>query len=363
MLKKVKDKIKKMVQRRKAADIMSGISKKAAVKKISKPNSQDVEAKEISRPPKKEILGGVETAIEKTKFSHPETARVKRPMPQELSYQYGKEKLILQVRDPWWIHAYWELGHQSIERLKNELKDDFYKAKYVLRVYDISHIVFNGRNAHRFFDIQINEHANNWYIDTGGPGRSWCMDLGLLLSGGKFITILRSNTVTTPLDGPSWITDEEWMIPEEMFARLYGMGFGLGQSSPVGRAWQERVKHALFSGVFASPGMASMASPVKKIPKERKFWLVVDCELIVYGATEPDAKVTVQGREIKLRPDGTFSLRYALPDGKQVIPVKAVSSDEIEERIITPIVTRETKTSNLYRDEVAIKKNFSPLKK
>lgn len=63
----------------------------------------------------------------------------------------------------------------------------------------------------------------------------------------------------------------------------------------------------------------------------------------MYGATEPDAKVTVQGREINLRPDGTFSLRFALPDGEQVIPVKAASSDQLEERTITPIVTRETK--------------------
>jgi hypothetical protein len=70
---------------------------------------------------------------------------------------------------------------------------------------------------------------------------------------------------------------------------------------------------------------------------------VVNTELIVYGATESDAKVTVQGRPIKLRPDGTFSLRFALPDGKQVIPVAATSSDEAEKRVITPIVNKETK--------------------
>ena len=265
-------------------------------------------------------------------------------MPQDLPYQYDRDRIVLQVRDPWWIHAYWEVSNATLERLRNELKDEFYnRAKRVLRVYDVSRIVFNGQNAHRFFDIQINEYTNNWYIDTGGAGRSWCVDLGLLLAGGRFITIVRSNTVYTPLEGPSWITDEEWMIPEDMFARLYGMGFGLGRSSPVGKAWQESVKKALFSGVLASPGMASMASPVKKIPKEKKFWLAVDCELIVYGATEPDAKVTVQGKPINLRQDGTFTLRFALPNGKQIIPVKAVSSDNVEERTITPIVTRETK--------------------
>ncbi len=152
--------------------------------------------------------------------------------------------------------------------------------------------------------------------------------------------ILRSNTVETPLDGPSWITDEEWMIPDDMFARLYGLGFGV--SSPVGRGWQERVKKALFSGVLASPGITSVASPVKK-PSEKKFWLAVDCELVVYGATEPSALVTIQGRPVNLRQDGTFPLRFALPGGKQVIPVKAVSADGREGRTITPIVNRETR--------------------
>jgi len=317
ILRKIKEKLKNIVQ------------KKIALKK-KKP--------EI----KKEILGAEELAIEKTKFSHAEVARVRKEMPDDLPYQYDQDKIILQVRDPMWIHAYWEVRSYTLGRLRNELKDEFYQAKRVLRIYDVSRIIFNGTNAHRFFDIELSPDANNWYIDTGGPGRSWCVDLGLRLPSGRFITIVRSNIVHTPLEGPSWITDEEWMIPEDMFARLYGMGFGLGRSSPVGKAWQERVKEVLFSGVLASPGITSVTSPVK-IPKEKKFWLVVNCELIVYGATEPDAKVTVQGKPINLRQDGTFTLRFALPDSKQVIPVKAVSSNKDEERTITPIVTRDTK--------------------
>lgn len=84
-----------------------------------------------------------------------------------------------------------------------------------------------------------------------------------------------------------------------------------------------------------------MMSPVKKQEKGA-FWLVVDCELIVYGATEPDAKVTVQGRPIALRKDGTFTLRFALPDGRQEIPVVAKSARIDETRSITPVVTRKT---------------------
>jgi hypothetical protein len=329
MLNKMKTKLKKMVQKKNKLKAVKGVSPRR------------VQRREPEKA-KEQTLGIQEIAVEKAKFYTGQIVRAPRIMPLDLPAKYGQDKIVLQVRDPWWIHAYWELQDSTLERLRNELRDGFYQARRTLRVYDVSNIIFDGKNAHRFFDIHISDYANNWYIDTGGPGRSWCVDLGLLLPGGRFITIVRSNTVFTPLEGPSWITDEEWMIPEDMFARLYGMGFGFGRSSPVGKGW-EKMRRELFSGVLASPGITSVTSPVKKIPKERKFWLVVNTELIVYGATEPDAKVYVQGREIKLRPDGTFSLRFALPDGKQVIPVKGVSSDNLEERTITPIVTKETK--------------------
>jgi len=293
-----------------------------------------------SVPMKEEVFGMQQVVIEKTKFSHAEIARPYRPIPEDLPAGYGEDKIILQVRDPWWIYAYWEVTAGTLNKLREELKHEYTNAKRILRVYDVSYIVFDGTNAHRFFDIEITPEANNWYIDAGGPGKYWCVDIGLRLESGKFITIVRSNTVYTPLDGPSWITDEEWMIPDDMFARLYGMGFGLGKSSPIGKAWQERIKKQLYSGVFVSSGASS---PVRKILRERKFWLVVNTELIVYGATEPDAKVRVQNRDIKLRSDGTFSLRFSLPDGKQIIPVQAESSDAVEKKVITPIVNKETK--------------------
>ena len=326
ILRRIKGKLTKISKRQEKARIVKGEQKK-------------IRGKDIPRVEKKEVLGAQETAVEKTKFYAAKAPVMPRAVPQDLPWGYGQDKIVLQVRDPWWIHAYWEVTNPTYERLKNELKNEFYGARRILRVYDVSQIIFDGKNAHRFFDIQINEHSNSWYIDTGGPGRSWCVDLGLLLPDGRFIMIVRSNTVCTPIEGPSWITDEEWMIPEDMFARLYGMGFGLGRSSPVGKGWEERVRREIIS----SPGVSSLASPVKKMPAEKKSWLVVNTELIVYGATEPDAKVYVQGKQVHLRHDGTFTMRFAIPNGKQVIPVKAVSSDGKEERSITPVVTKETR--------------------
>jgi hypothetical protein len=316
--------------------------KKTTVKKRSKSiTGISIARSKSGQVPKeavKEIIGMQQLAVEKSKFSTPVALGAPRVMLTDLPSGYGRDRIVIQVRDPWWIHAYWEILGTTLDRIKSEIGDKSFSAKRALRVYDISHITFNGKNAHRFFDIDVGPNATSWYIDTGGPGRSWCVDIGLLLADSSFIMIARSNVVHTPLAGPSWILDEEWMIPEDMFARLYGMGFGFGKSSPLGKAWQERMRRALFSGIFSS-----VASPVKKIPKERKFWLVVNTELIVYGATEPDAKVCVQGKEIRLRPDGTFSLRYALPDGKQVIGIKAQAADGLEEKSVTPIVTKTTK--------------------
>jgi uncharacterized protein len=61
--------------------------------------------------------------------------------------------------------------------------------------------------------------------------------------------------------------------------------------------------------------------------QSKSFWFNINAELVLYGSTEPDAKVTIGSREIKLRPDGTFSYRFALPDGQFPLEVRAVSAD------------------------------------
>lgn len=233
---------------------MAVVKKKNKVKQAAKKKTVKRKPRQPSLK-KREVWGHEEMRVEETKFSPtpPEIKPALYQQPaQELPSCYGEDKIVLQVRDPWWLYAYWEVTLTTWDNLKRQLGERFNSAKLILRVYDISHIIFNGKNAHCFFDIEVNHQANNWYIDTAGPGRSWCVDIGLRLATGEFIMIARSNSVSTPLDGPSWITDEEWMIPDDLFARLYGMGFGLGKSSPIGKAWQERVRKALFSGILSS---------------------------------------------------------------------------------------------------------------
>lgn len=258
---------------------------------------------------------------------------------EELPAGYGEDKIVAQVRDPHWIHAYWELTQDTKHKVESQLRKPWSALTKNLRVYDVTDIIFDGRNAHSYFDITVNDDANNWYINTKVAGRSYCVDIGILNDDGTFIRLARSNVVTTPRDSVSPVVDEEWMIPDDMFARLYALSGGLkigASSAELKELMKKRLAMELASGA-----VSSISSPMAR-PKEKGFWLLINAELILYGATEPGAKLTVQDRPVALRPDGTFSLRFALPDGKQILPVSATSKDGKDCESITAVVTRET---------------------
>lgn len=83
----------------------------------------------------------------------------------------------------------------------------------------------------------------------------------------------------------------------------------------------------------------------EKIPPGRKFFFEIGTELIVYGRTEPDAEVRLGDKIIKLREDGTFSLRFALPDGDIPLDFTATSNDKVEQR---KIITSVHRTKTMY---------------
>ncbi|MBI5118497.1 DUF4912 domain-containing protein, partial [Candidatus Poribacteria bacterium] len=270
-------------------------------------------------------------------LSHPPSG----PYPTELPAKYGDDSIVAMVRDPYWIFAYWEITPKRLESVRRELGAGADGSKTTLRVYDITGLVFTGDNPNSYFDIEVSGGADNWYINTGWPNRSYCVDIGLLSPQGKFCTLARSNPVHTPRASASEVVDERWMSLEEEFERIYALsgGFQIGHGSLELRQMMEK-QLQIHMASEAPASLFSMAAPAK----ERGFWLAVETELIVFGATDPAASVTIQGRPIKLRPDGTFSVRFALPDGGQVIPVTAQSPDGVEERTITPTVTRSTET-------------------
>ncbi|WP_204152257.1 DUF4912 domain-containing protein [Leptolyngbya sp. CCY15150] len=105
------------------------------------------------------------------------------------------------------------------------------------------------------------------------------------------------------------------------------------------------------SGIgMSGAGFSASAPPIRP----RQFWLIADAELIVYGATEPDATVTIGGRPIKLNPDGTFRFQMSFQDGLIDYPIKAVAADGEQTRSIQMKFTRETPERNTNTKEDAV---------
>jgi len=68
------------------------------------------------------------------------------------------------------------------------------------------------------------------------------------------------------------------------------------------------------------------------------FFLTVATELIVHGATHPNAQVSISGLPIELRPDGTFTCSFALVEGELALIVEAVSTDGDSRRVALKVL-------------------------
>jgi len=109
-----------------------------------------------------------------------------------------------------------------------------------------------------------------------------------------------------------------------------GLEFGLS-------SWGELVSESsLFSGIGASWSGQPFGQP------GREFFMHVNAEVIFYGGTDPQAKVTIAGRPVQLQPDGTFRYHFKFPDNNFEIPIVAVSPDGVETRSATLSLQRDT---------------------
>jgi uncharacterized protein len=101
---------------------------------------------------------------------------------------------------------------------------------------------------------------------------------------------------------------------------------------------------------MSGAGFSASAPPMRP----RKFWLVADAELIVYGATEPDATVTIGGQPIKLNSDGTFRFQMSFQDGNIDYPIMAVAADGEQTRSIHMTFDRATPSRRTNTKEDAV---------
>jgi hypothetical protein len=261
--------------------------------------------------------------------------------PRALEHACVKDRIIVMVRDPYWLHAYWELSRTTLGRAQAALGQEWHAARPILRLMDVTSEDTTSSCERHIRDIPIHGGVNNWYIDVATPPRSFRVDIGYLARNNKFFILARSNVVSTPKAGVSDSLDENWSSVQEQFQKIFHQSGGAretGASSDLRDLFEERLRRPMAQSFSRQSLGAGTLGTVA-----RGFHFEIDAELIVYGATEPNAKVTLQGEHVQLRPDGTFTVRFALPDSRQIIPAVASSADGVEERTIVLAVERNTK--------------------
>lgn len=264
----------------------------------------------------------------------------------DTAHSVEQDRLVVMVRDPYWLHAYWELAPRSVERARSALGQDWHCIRPILRVFQMP----SDGCAVLLREIAIHGGVNHWFIDVPTPPQQFRLEIGYLTTTGKFFCLARSNTVTTPPAGGSEAIDPNWVDIDQNADRIFAMSGGYSQrgaSQELQELLEERLHRPLGSPMqtrFGS-GAARLLADNQQLP------FALDAELVVYGVTHPSAHVTLQGEPLTLRSDGSFSVRMRLPERRQVIPVVASSPDGIEQRTIILAVERNTKVLDpLVRD-------------
>jgi len=328
--------------------------KKSVIQRIKRSVRMLRRKRKVSEKKTKAVKPSVKVSLKETPFTEKEKAELskfspvqilleERPLQKKeeavtkeyhLPSRYNDDRIVLLARDPWWLHTYWDISSEKVEQVKTLIPpEERRELRWTLRVYNLE--------ENNFFDLDIIPEAGNWYINVGSPEKTWYVEIGLKTYKGRFFALASSNQVKTPYFGISSLQDEEWVLPEEEYYKILGI-YDLGRSSLERRKrLEEALKYGISSGAF-SGGISSLFS-IREREVKRKFFLEVATELILYGRTEPDAELKVGGKKIKLNPDGTFSLRYMLPEGEFEFPVEAESKDRKDRIKITPVVSRSTK--------------------
>jgi uncharacterized protein len=309
---------------------------------------------------------------------------------------YGTKRLFITARDPHWVYAAWDLTNEQLRDYNSRTPEGHLQ----LRVYKDDFV------SEPIAEIHVHPESRNWFIPVADAGAKYLAELGYTDARGGWNSISKSSATFTPPDALAEDTSVRFatLPPDVPFERLLELvKVAVMENVPLVEAlqqlraegftnlpkevygpWTKEQERALasvisidkmrrvwigsleitelvrrqlagesssWSGALVSmPSSfgASWSSPMGGMEKRRGFWFNVNAELIIYGATEPDASVTIGDRKIKLRPDGTFSFRFALPDGNYALPAVATSADQEESREAALKFMRDTK----YRGEV-----------
>jgi hypothetical protein len=281
----------------------------------------------------KELRKDLAQEAPKRKLTHHE------PIPAAVK---GQDRVILMVRDPYWLHAHWDISRATVDRAKAALVDQWHSVKPVLRLLKFDEVGTTDSAETVYRQIEIHGGVRNWYIDVDNPPSRFQLIMGYMTSNGRFYELVRSNTVSTPVPGSKDSFDDHWADIAKDAEKIFAQSGGYGDETNKGalaEVFEDRLKRTMELDVLSQFGSGAEGG----LRKPRQFHFDVEAELLIFGSTHPDAHISIGTEPVKVQADGTFAARLPFPDRRQVLPATARSRDGVDERTVVIAVERNTK--------------------
>lgn len=111
--------------------------------------------------------------------------------------------LVLTASHPRLGYVSWSVEEAAVAALATRLGERFAGARFVIRLYDVTDILFDGLNAHSSFDVDIQGSAGNYYLPIEQGDRNLLAEVGYLLGDGAFFALARSQPRWFDRDRPT----------------------------------------------------------------------------------------------------------------------------------------------------------------
>ena len=143
-----------------------------------------------------------------------------------IPWAYGYDRVTGMAVDPDRLFIYWEVTDDSIEKARAALGRGGPGAWLSLRVYDTTDRIFDGTNAHSYFDHKIERGDRHWFFQVGKPSSTAFVDIGMMSGEGYFAKIVRSGRVEFPRKEPASWGEPEWLSVRSMMGPIEHAGRG-----------------------------------------------------------------------------------------------------------------------------------------
>jgi phosphate transport system substrate-binding protein len=321
-------------------------------------------------------------------FSHPvvETATTDSP------HEETTTNIILTPESPESVHVAWQISDTEKLSLRN-----FGISKLSLRLYDVTGIDLSYQVPDLVQHYELDSATQDRSVAIPTSDREYITEIGYVTPGDRWESIARSSTVRVfSHPGVETATDDSpheeittnivltsrtpkwayvaWQISDtqkqdlqnsgvsQLALRLYDVtGIDLSYQSPhlVQHYELDSVTHDRFVAIPTSDreyiteiGYATSGDRWESIARsstvrifshpQTDFWFVADAELIIHGATEPNATVTIGQHTINLKPDGTFHLRIPFSESLIEYLITAAAADGGHAKTIHKKFSQET---------------------